>query len=319
MTAIQTERIIGRYTGQKRGPLVVAFGGLHGNEPAGIRALEMVFRMLKLEPRHNPGFTFRGRLVGIAGNLPALARGDRYLEKDLNRQFTPEHVARVRAPPYQQLTGEDRELRTLMELVYEEIDDYQPRELIVLDLHTTTADGGIFVIATDDPRSLTLARRMYAPVITGMLNGIAGTTLHYFNDQNLPLPTVAVTFEGGQHDDLLSVRRCIAATINLLRSAGMVRPQDVENRHDDLLLNYSKNLPHIADLIRVHRITPQDEFRMEPGYRNFQPVKAGELLAHDRHGPIYAEQDCRILMPLYQARGDDGFFLIREVENGVTF
>jgi succinylglutamate desuccinylase len=187
----------------------------------------------------------------------------------------------------------------------------------VLDLHTTSSEGGIFVIATDDPRSLSLARRMHAPVITGMLQGISGTTLHYFNDQHMPLPTSAVTFEGGQHEDLLSVRRCIAATVNLLRSAGMVRPQDVENRHDDLLINYSKDLPHIAHMIHVHRITPQDEFRMEPGFRNFQPVKKGELLAHDHRGPIYADQDCRILMPLYQARGDDGFFLVEVVENGV--
>lgn len=313
---LESERIIGRYTGETHGPLLLAFGGLHGNEPAGVRALEMVFHMLRIEPRRNPGFTFQGRLLGLAGNLPALARGDRYLAKDLNRQWTPDNIRRVRATPIEELQAEDRELRDLIDAVQAEIDDYQPTQLLVLDLHTTTADGGIFTIATDHPRSLALARRLYAPVITGMLHGIAGTTLHYFNEDNFDLPTVAITFEGGQHDDLFSVRRCIAALVNLLRSAGMVRPQDVENRHDQLLINYSRGLPKVAELIRVHNITPQDDFRMEPGYRNFQPITAGELIARDHRGPIFAEQDCHILMPLYQVRGDDGFFLIKVVENG---
>jgi len=33
-TEADLERIIGRITGEKKGPLLIAFGGMHGNEPA---------------------------------------------------------------------------------------------------------------------------------------------------------------------------------------------------------------------------------------------------------------------------------------------
>ena len=65
------DRIIGKYTGPERGPLIIAIGGMHGNELAGIRALDMLFHMLNVEPNHNPTFSYRGRLIGVRGNLPA--------------------------------------------------------------------------------------------------------------------------------------------------------------------------------------------------------------------------------------------------------
>lgn len=303
-------RIIGSYTGAQHGPLVLVLGGMHGNEPAGPRAIDMVFHKLEVEPLHNPGFAFRGRLLGLRGNVQACHQGLRYLTKDLNRQFTPENIARVQAAPPDTLLTEDRELYELLATVAQAVADYAPTELVVLDLHTTTAEGGIFAIATDAPRSVSLAQALHAPVVTGMLHGLRGTTLHYFCDANFPCPTVGVTFEAGQHDDPLSTRRCMAAIINLLRSVGCVRPEDVENQHDDLLINYSRGLPAVARLRQVHHTQPGDGFRMQPGYLNFQPVRRGEVLAYDSSGPITAPWDGHILMPLYQPQGEDGFFLI---------
>ncbi len=311
----QTERIIGRYTGHEDGPLVIALGGMHGNEPAGVRALEMVFHLLHIEPHHNPTFSFQGRLLGICGNLQAYTRGERFLVRDLNRMWTSGLVREIRQTPKEELHAEYLELREIIDLVLAEIEDYGARRVIVLDLHTTSAEGGIFCIATDDPESLRLAKEMHAPVITGLLNGIIGTTLHFFNNEHLPCPTVAVTFEAGGHDDPLSTRRAIAATIGLLRSVGCVRPEDVETHHDEILINYSKGLPKVARMLTVHPVEPGDGFQMQPDYRNFQAVAKGEVLAHDRSGPITADWDSHILMPLYQPQGSDGFFLVRVEEN----
>ena len=132
--------------------------------------------------------------------------------------------------------------------------------------------------------------------------------MHYFCCDHFPCPTVSVTFEAGQHEDPLSTRRAIAALVNLLRSVGSVRPEDVENRHDDLLINYSKGLPKVAKLLTVHSVKPEDRFQMLPGFQNFQRIRAGELLAHDRNGSIISPYDSHILMPLYQQQGEDGFF-----------
>jgi succinylglutamate desuccinylase len=308
------DRVIGKFTGEERGPLVICLAGMHGNEPAGVRALELMFKMLEVEPITNPSFHFCGRLLGIRGNIRALAKGIRFHEKDLNRQLTPEQIEWVKSQPAETLAGENLELKELIELIEAEVEEYQPDRLVFLDIHTTTAFGGIFSIATDDPESVRIAVELHAPVITGMLEGIQGTSLHYFNDDHFRPRTIPVVFEAGQHDEPLSINRAIAAITNCMRTVGCVRAEDVENRHDSLLIEFSRGLPKVAELVTVHHITAEDDFRMEPDYKNFQPVKKGELLAHDKRGPITSPSDGLILMPLYQKQGEDGFFIIRELD-----
>lgn len=313
---MEFERIIGEYTENREGPLLICLAGVHGNEHAGIEALKLLFTLIKNEPYVNPRFKFWGRMVGIAGNLKALKTKQRYLKQDLNRMWIKEEIDRIKKSPPENLSDEEEEVAGILSTIQKEIDDYQPTRLILLDLHTTTATGGIFTIASDDPESVEIGTELHAPVVKGLLKGIQGTTLHYFNPENIGIPTVAVTFESGQHDDHLSVNRAMAATINCMRTIGCVKAEHVENRHDALLIEYSRGLPKVAELIMCHRINEEDKFVMEPGYENFQKVKKGELLAQDRNGPIYAEADGSILMPLYQKQGDDGFFLIKTV---VTF
>ena len=318
---IQTKHIIGEFEGDEKGPLIVCFAGMHGNEPAGVEALKIIFQLLEKEPVSNPNFYYKGKLLGLLGNTEAFKNGDRHITKDLNRLWDMEIVHRLQRLDAEDLQAEEREMKELMDILEDQIISYQPESIIMLDLHTTSASGGIFTIATDHPESLRIAVELHAPVITGMLNGISGTTLHFFTNENLRqlIPSLSpetlvtgVAFEAGQHYDRLSVNRCIASIINCMRSVGSVSPEDVENRHDSLLQEYSKDLPKIAELIKVHSIGSLDEFEMLPGYKNFQPVQQGEHLANDRHGPISAPEDGLILMPLYQQQGSDGFFLIKE-------
>ena len=195
----------------------------------------------------------------------------------------------------------------------QEIKDYQPTQLVFLDLHTTTATGGIFVVVTDDPPSIEIGKQLHAPVIKGLLNGIQGTILHYFNSDNFSIPTSAICFEAGQHYDPKSVNRSIAAIIACLRGMGCVNPDHIENQHDKVLIEYGKNLPPLCELIYTYAIPAGDQFKMRPGYLNFQPLKKGEVIADNKQGPISVQEDCLMLMPLYQEQGEDGFFLIREV------
>ena len=88
-------RIIGNYEGKEKGPLFICFGAMHGNEPAGVKALETIFRMLEIEPLRNPSFEFKGRFVGMVGNLKAFREHQRFLEKDLNRQWKGENMKRI--------------------------------------------------------------------------------------------------------------------------------------------------------------------------------------------------------------------------------
>ncbi len=300
--------------GHEPGPLLICTAGLHGNEPAGVEALETVFALLDREPIVNLDFQYKGRLLGLIGNWRAFSKGKRFIVKDLNRLWTPENVQRIRQADPSELDSEDQDLLEIIQLVEAEIAECQPTHVVLLDLHTTSASGGIFAIATDDPESIRIASGLHAPVITGLMRGIHGTTLHYFTKENFQIPVAAAAFEAGQHEDPVSVNRSIAAIINCMRSIGAVHPDDVENRHDEILVEYSKNLPKIADLIKVHPIKSEDGFTMKPGYRNFQPVVRGEVLARDRNGEIRSPADAMILMPLYQPQGSDGFFLVKQID-----
>jgi len=309
-----SNRIIGRYTGQEKGPLVIVIGGLHGNEPAGVFAMERLFQMLQEEPNQNASFSFKGRLIGLRGNLRALDQQVRFIRRDLNRNLNPFHVAALRTMDKTKLYNEDLEARELADTIHDEIEDYQPEEIICLDLHTTTAYGGIFSIVSNDQDNEALAQSIHAPVIRGFLEGLKGSSLHYLTSSSLGIPTRSFCFESGQHDEPLSITRAIAAVVSLLRSVGCVKAEDVEFKHDEILKDYAMGLPAIAELIYAHPIEDGDGFEMKPGYRNFQSVKRGQLLATDRNHYIRANTDGLLLMPLYQPQGDEGFFIIKDCE-----
>jgi succinylglutamate desuccinylase len=309
-------RVIDRYEGQLGGPLVIVLTAMHGNEPAGVEAVQDVFRLLSIEPLHNPDFCFQGKLVGMIGNLRAFKARQRYLTRDLNRLWLPEQVEDALEHDPAELSDEWLELVELTTAIRHEIEVYRPQRLVIIDIHTTSADGGIFTIPLEtDPDSLQLAQELYAPVVRGLLDGLQGTMMHfaagnYFAINGYPENTACVAFEAGQHNDPLSVSRAIAAIVNGLRGAGCVRPQDVDSRHDIILKNYAADLPALTRIVHVHHIDPDEMFRMEPGYVNFQPVKAGEVLAKNNRGLVTAPCDGYILMPLYQPQGTDGFFIV---------
>jgi len=308
------EQVIGTYGGHLPGPLVVALGGLHGNEPAGVKALSEMFGMLEREPSANPDFVFKGTLVGLVGHLHAYQAGKRYLTSDLNRHWTAANLERIRSVPVEQLAAEDLEMAELLYNIQLAVKKHQPETLVILDLHTTSAEGGIFCIPMNEGDSLDLAKELYAPVVLGLNDGLEGTLLqaaadHVFHLDAWPKQVRGVAFEAGQHNDPLSVSRAIAAIVHCLRAAGCIRADDVESRHEEVLRSHTRHLPQVTHLRHVHHIGLNEGFKMRPGYANFQPIHEGEHLADDVHGPILSPCDGLILMPLYQAQGADGFFI----------
>ncbi len=305
-------RIIGRYEGKEDGPLLICIGGMHGNEPAGIAAISEIFHLLEIEPQTNPDFRYRGNLVGIRGNLHALEEKKRFILRDLNRMLIEEEDAQSRISDPMTWTIEDKERIDLIDAIEDEIKKYNPAFTLILDFHTTTADGGIFTIASNDDISRHLAKGLHAPVILGISEGLVGTTIEYFNrpSQN----RFCIVFEAGQHDDPDCVFRAVAAIINCMRSIGSVEPRDVDHRHDGLLISLAIGLPKVSKLICHYKIIPGENFVMNSGYENFHPVKKGEWLATNNDGKIYSPADGLILMPKYQSQGEDGFFIVEVVE-----
>ncbi len=306
------KRIIGRYEGQEKGSLLICIGGMHGNEPSGVEAIDEVFRLLRIEHTVNPTFRYKGAITGIRGNLAALNAKQRFISRDLNRMLTASELERIKNLDPKLVVDEDKECFELITAIEDERKKYNAPLTLILDMHTTTADGGIFTIAAEDDLSRILAKGLHAPVVLGIAEGLVGTTIDYFHHPLLNC--YCIVFEAGSHDDPESVHRTAAAIINCMRTIGAVESRDVDHRHDGLLISISVGLPKISKLIYHYKIQPEEKFEMRPGYKNFQSVKTGDVLATNENGDVVSPVEGLILMPKYQSLGNDGFFIVEVVE-----
>src|SRR5690606_37685213 len=151
---VSPERVAGTYTCGIPGPLIFAMGSIHGNEPAGRQAIA---RFLQLLNETKP--VISGMFLGLNGNLAASMQGRRYIDKDLNRCFKPEHInARHEAPG---AGAEDAELREIAHIIHALKSDFE--DVCFVDCHTTSAPSIPYLSTNVHPESLQLARRFPRP------------------------------------------------------------------------------------------------------------------------------------------------------------
>lgn len=296
-------RELGRYGTGVPGPTVVLFGGLHGNEPAGARAIGVV--LAQLRERRLP---LRGELVGLCGNRRALAAGRRYLDRDLNRGWLPEQIARLwRAD---RTAAEDLEQRELL-LTLTPLLAAAREPIVFLDLHSTSGDGPPFTCMADVLRNRPVAFALPVPLILGIEEILEGSLMGYLCD----LGHVAVAVEGGQSEAARTQRHHEAAIWLTLVSSGALAPGEVPGLEQQrrLLAEAARDLPAVIEVRHRHLVREDDGFAMEPGWASFLPVRAGQAVARDRSGAVRAPETGLMLMPRYQGQGEDGYFLAREV------
>jgi hypothetical protein len=297
------ERVLGRLRGPHAGPTLIGVGGLHGNEPAGVQALQRV--LVRLRTRSSD---LRGAFVALSGNRAALAEGRRYLFRDLNRSWTQERLLATKRTG-STVQGEDREQLELQRALDEVVEEARG-PVSLLDLHTTSGPGVPFSAIMDSLPNRAFALRFPVPLVLGFGKLMEGTFFGYLTGRGI----TSMVFEGGPHQAVSSVADSESAVWLGLAESGLIRegdfPEVAEARQ--ALAAMTRGLPPVLEIKHRHSVTPGDGFRMHPGFENFQPVSAGDLLAQDHLGEIKAPNSGRLLLPLYQAQGDDGFFIIRE-------
>lgn len=303
------ERVLGRVVGRRPGPTVIGVGGLHGNETAGVEALLRVLEAL--EPR---GGVMTGRFVALSGNRTALREGRRFVEHDLNRVWTEERIGAFGSNDRGMGDGrppvEERQQRELLDALEDEADP-TVGGIYVLDLHTTSGSGGVFTTVSDTLPNRHFALHLPVPLILGLDEMVDGTLLEYLGARGW----VTMAFEAGQHLERRAVDRAEAAIWIAVAAAGLLPEHALPElaRTRKLLAVDSRNLPRVLEMRYRHPVEPGDGFRMHPGYGNFRPVQAGESLAVQHGREVVAPETARILMPLYQEQGEDGFFIVREI------
>ncbi len=293
-------RVVVSLRGREPGPTLVVVGAMHGNEPAGVDAL------LRLGERISAaGGLERGTLVGLVGNRKAAAVGRRFLDRDLNRiwELAPAEARRLR---------EGRE-RLELTRALGRIRRASRGTLHVVDIHTTSGRGPAFTIVPASPWGRAEADALPVPRVAGIFSSLKGTFGAWLDRHRIP----NLTLEAGSHRDPASAERAEAVLRILAERLGLAGPRWLgTDAARARLAKDSRDLPPLLDVFHRHAITPGDEFRMEPGFRNLQRVRPGERLARDRRGMIEAPVGGWLVMPLYQLQGEDGFLLAR-AEDGL--
>lgn len=295
-------RVLGALRGECRGSTLIVVAGLHGNEPAGVEAsLRLLAKLGEREQR------LSGEVVVLVGNRCALAKRRRFLARDLNRAWTDQKVAALRGVDPAGLSDEDLEQYELLHEI-EAITARARGFVHVLDMHTFSAHGCAFTTVSDSLHNRAFATAIRAPLILGLEELVEGTLLSYLNH----LGYITAGFESGQHEDPEAVDLAEAGLWVATVAAGTLAPEDAPEAEAarERLGAELRHLPPVLEMRHRHPVLRGDRFRMRPGFENLQEVAAGTVLADDRHGEVVAPMTARMLMPLYQEQGDDGFFLV---------
>jgi len=299
------EHLLGETIGDAAGASLIVFGSVHGNESSGVRAIKRV--LPKLE---NLKEKLNGRVYLLAGNTRALQKGIRFIDADLNRHWTRDNIKNNR-PESKIFTNhaEDHEQTELLEIL-ENILKTAKAEVFAMDLHSTSAGGVPFATVGDTLRNRSFAQKFPVTILLGIEEQLEGTILEFLNNRGV----VTFGYEAGQHYAESTVDNHEALIWLGLINAGILSKDDFAEfeKHFEILRE-ATGRPCVVEIRYRHAITETDEFKMELGFENFQPVKRGAFLAEQKSGAVYANETGLILMPLYQTLGEDGFFLGREI------
>jgi len=300
---INENRVLGSVDGSKNSPTVIIFAGIHGNEVAGVKASKIVLHKIK-----ENNISFNGNLFVLLGNINAIKKDIRFEDIDLNRIWNKENIH----TNLKYIVTGNAEIKEQIEL-YTEIKLIMKNNngpFYFLDMHTTSAHSVPFITISDSLNNRKFSKKFPLPVVLGIEEYLDGPLLTFINEFGY----IALGFEGGQHHDDGSIANCEAFIWKALVHSKCVQKKNIPD--------YKKYKLHFTDLcckydffeiIYRFAIRRDDQFIMNPGFKNFEPVKKDQVLAKNNDLYILANENSRIFMPLYQKQGEDGFFLLSKI------
>lgn len=299
---LEIERVLDHLQGDTEGPTLVFFAGIHGNEPAGVFALKHVVQELKI--RETP---VHGNVYAIAGNLAALEKGVRFQTEDLNRIWFPERIHKIQTKKEQ--TDEEKELLSLYNILNQILKNEKP-PFYFIDLHTTSSDTSPFIVLNDSLLNRKYASNYPLPTILGIEEYLEGALLSYINE----LGYVSLGYESGQHDDVKAIKNSmdfIRYTMAITNAVTCPDEEKINLRNEILKSSEASN--RFYEIYYQHDIIASSQFKMLPGFVNFQEIPKGIEIAMNNGEVISTKGKRQIFMPLYQDQGSEGFYFIRPI------
>ncbi len=287
-------------------PKVIILGGMHGNESSGIEAIEHTLQLLK----KNQQVIKKGSIYFLKGNIAALQKGERFLDKDLNRLWKKSYILDEKNN-----ISEIRELKELHHLIVEKICQNNFEDCYFMDLHTFSAQSGIFCIPSGNKKSLDLAASFQIPFIEKLAESLPGTAITYLGNQGV----TGVVLEGGTHQTQQATENLSAGILHMLATIGVIDSNWNEVQKAQVRLqNEGKKYPYHLELSYRHQLENSSVFKMKEGYYNFKRIEQNEILAQEKNKNVSSPTNGFMLMPLYQKKGSDGFFIVKEIKDIYT-
>lgn len=284
------------------GPVLVIFAGIHGNELAGVLACNEVISEIS-----SMDIPIKGSVYMLTGNKKAIDDGARFLDRDLNRIWNEfEDTDELKQKEGAEFSEAEELLETIRYIIEEE--GTGSRNTFFVDIHTTSAKSCAFIPFNDTLENRYFAQKFPVPQILGIEEFIQGTLLSYINDLGYP----CIGFEAGSHTDPVSVERAVSFLWLCFHELEMLDlPAKQINEHHGVLTTIPDVPDTYYEITHHHYVEDASKFYMKRGYTNFDSIEKDELLAYEEGERVHALFSGLIFMPLYQAKGNDGFFIIR--------
>ena len=295
---MDVSRIIGQYTGSEEGPLLVFIAGIHGNELSGVQAIREVFKVLE---QQKPAI--KGKLIGLAGNVNGLELEKRYIHLDMNRVWLSEEED----PGNNELNERDEFINAISEIYQNE------EEVYFFDLHSTSSESVPFIMISDTIRNREISRIVGIPVMLGLLEHLHGMLIDATSLSGIP----TLIFQGGQsgQKETIDHHQALVWKIMAAKSGLDIETIPRAGNSVDLLNRYletDKNRT-FYEISYVHKIGKESDFKMNPGYKNFQTIRKNEVLGLEDSLEVKAKMKGLIFMPLYQSKGREGYYIARPI------
>jgi succinylglutamate desuccinylase len=258
-----------RITTDAKGPRVVMFSGVHGDEISGIHAVEKLFFDLFSGART----LLKGSLTLARSNARAIAAERRYVTYNLNRMYKDEYGPEIDRNEYEYQRAQ--ELKSILR----ECDYF-------LDLHSAPIAQDPFLIA--EQHAIGFFSKLGLPHIIMGWNKFSGGTTggdgeNYANMHG----AIAATLESGSHFEKRSNDVAYRTVITMLSLLGMIEPVENAGRAD-------------AEVIDMYEVVTKeaDDFRYAGNVANFQRFKRGEAFAFQNGKPVTVGEDSILLIPM---------------------
>ena len=242
---------------------LLILGGIHGNEPCGIYAIDRFIDELE-----SGIWTLKKGAITLAyGNLEAIKRKTRYVDYNMNRMFGLPQVA-TQSIEYDRVR--------LLEKQF-------PKQTAILDLHSALSPALDFMLAEKPAHHLAHALQP-SYLISGWENfaSVTGDTECYGLSMGIP----AVTYEAGQHDDEQTLENAYQMLLRFLNHYDVIEYQ----------WNHPRKTQHLVLEQVITKQTSQDYWLIQ--ISNFMTVVKDQPIMNINGSILNAPFDAHLVFPV---------------------